>query len=131
VTNASDERGVDAAFAALVQRNAQAVIITGDPLFFQISVRLAALAARHGLPATFSRRSFAEAGGLVTYGANALDSTRQAGIYAGRLLRGEKPGDLPVVQPSKLDFVINLKTAKSLGITVPESLLATADEVIE
>jgi putative ABC transport system substrate-binding protein len=91
VMNASDDRGVDAAFAALVQHNAQAVIITGDPLFFRISARLAALAAQHGLPATFARRSFAEAGGLVTYGANAMDSNRQAGIYAGRILRGEQP----------------------------------------
>ena len=131
VMNASDERGVDAAFAALVQRNAQAVIIPGDPLFFRMSVRLAALAARQGLPAIFWRRSFAEAGGLVSYGANAMDTTLQGGIYAGRILRGEKPGDLPVLQPSKFDFVINLKTARALGIEVSPSLLATADEVIE
>ena len=130
IVNAGTERDFDAAFASLVQRHADALIICGDPFFLRASASIAVLAARHVIPAIFGGR-FAEVGGLMAYGASLKDAHRQAGIYVGRILRGEKPGDLPVMQPTKFDFVINLKTAKALGLTIPSGLLAIADEVIE
>jgi putative tryptophan/tyrosine transport system substrate-binding protein len=119
----------EVAFATLVQRRIEALIVFPDTLFVAGAAQLVALPARHGLPTNYFVKDFAKAGGLITYSAEALD--RQAGIYAGRILKGERPGDLPVVQPTKFELVINLKTAKALGLTIPETLLATADELIQ
>jgi putative ABC transport system substrate-binding protein len=131
VAGAASERHLDAAFAELVRRNAQAIVVAGDAFFTQAGARLAALAVQHALPAIYSSRELAEIGGLVTYGASVTDATRRAGVYAGRILRGERPGDLPVMQPSKFELVINLKAAKALGLVVPNSMQLLADEVIE
>jgi putative tryptophan/tyrosine transport system substrate-binding protein len=131
VVNAGTERDLDEAFASLVRRHADALIIGGDQFILRASTSIAALAARHAIPEIFASREYAEAGGVMTYGASVTDSFRQAGVYTGRILKGEKPGDLPVMQPTKFEFVINLKTAKALGLAIPPTLLATADEVIE
>jgi putative ABC transport system substrate-binding protein len=131
VANASSERDLDAAFAGLVQRHAQALVIAGDAFFFRVSTKLVALAEQHSLAAIFGSREFVDAGGLMSYAASLADAHRQAGIYVGRILKGEKPGDLPVMQPSKFELVINLKTAKALGLDVPLHLQQLADEVIE
>ena len=131
VVNASHERDLDAAFETLAQKGADALLIDGDILFTDQSDRLVELAARHHVPASYPIRESAEAGGLMSYGPRLADGYRQMGIYVGRILRGTKPADLPVLRPTKFDLVINLKTAKALGLTIPETLLATADGVIQ
>jgi putative ABC transport system substrate-binding protein len=131
VLNASTERDFDPVFAKLRELRIDTLMIAQDSLFNAQSQQLAELAVRHTIPAIYELREFAEAGGLMSYGTSQSDSWRQAGIYVGRILKGEKAADLPVMQPSKFEFMINLKTAKALGLEIPPSLLARADEVIE
>jgi putative ABC transport system substrate-binding protein len=131
VLNASIERDFDAAFAKLTELRAGGLTIGGATLFTSHIEQLAALTVRHPIPAVYQRREFAAAGGLMSYGTNIADTHRLVGIYTGRVLKGEKPADLPVQQATKVELYINLKTAKALGITVPISLLGRADEVIE
>jgi putative ABC transport system substrate-binding protein len=129
--SASNERDFDAVFAKLHELRADALMITQDPIFNAQSGRLAELTVHHAIPAIYTLREFAEAGGLMSYGTSQRDSWHQAGIYVGRVLKGDKPADLPVMQPSKFELIINLKTAKAFGLTLPPGLLALADEVIE
>jgi putative tryptophan/tyrosine transport system substrate-binding protein len=131
VLRAGDRSGIDGAFAALSRERAGALLVGSDSFFPTASDQIVALAARQRMPTIYDRREFAMTGGLMSYGPNVFDSIRQVGVYAGRVLKGERPGDLPVVQSTKFELVINLKTAKALGLTVPETLLATADEVIQ
>jgi ABC-type uncharacterized transport system substrate-binding protein len=128
---ASSGAEIDTAFASLVQRRADALVVHPDNLFINRRVQLITRAARHAVPVIYPLRPDAEAGGLMSYGTKLADAHRQAGVYTGRILKGIKPTDLPVVQPTKFEFVINLQTAKTIGLTVPTTLLARADEVIE
>jgi putative tryptophan/tyrosine transport system substrate-binding protein len=131
VFDASTTGQIDEAFAALAQQQIGAIYVSADPLFFNQRGKVAALAARYAVPATYADREIAEAGGLMSYGASRSDAYRQAGFYVGRILGGEKVADLPVVLPTRFELVLNLKAAKALSITVPPRLLALADEVIE
>jgi len=131
ILRASTQREIDAAFTSIAQNRIDALVVMPDNLFGTRRVQFATQAARHAVPAIYSNREYAEVGGLMSYGTNILDAYRQAGIYVGRILKGEKPANMPVLQPTKFEFVINLQTAKVLGLTVPPTLLATADEVIE
>jgi putative ABC transport system substrate-binding protein len=131
VLTASTDREIDAAFARAVEKRVDALAIARSQLFSDRRIQLTTLAVRRALPAIFFERIFPEVGGLMSYAARSTDQYRQAGIYVGRILKGEKPADLPVVQPTNFELVINLKTAKALGLTIPETLLATADEVIQ
>jgi putative ABC transport system substrate-binding protein len=131
VLNASSSRDIDKAFEALARDRPDAVFVSLDTSFADRRVQLVHLASRHAIPATYALRDFVEAGGLISYGTNFVDAYRQAGAYTGRILKGAKPADLPVVQSSKFELVINHQTARILGLTVPQSLLARADEVIE
>ena len=131
VLEASSERDIDLVFASLVQQRAGALIVQAEPLFFNRRDQLLALAARHEIPAIYPYREFPAAGGLMSYGASLADAYRQQGTYVGKILRGAKPADLPVMQSSKFELVINLKTAKTLGLEVPLPLLIRADELID
>jgi putative tryptophan/tyrosine transport system substrate-binding protein len=131
VLHAATANEIDLAFANLAQRRPDALLISGSSTFLSRRDQLITLVTRHKVPTMYSHREFTMAGGLISYGANLLDSYRQAGFYVGRILRGDKPADLPVVQPTRFELVLNLKTAKALGLAVPPNLLALADEVIE
>jgi putative ABC transport system substrate-binding protein len=132
VLNITSERDIDAAFTTiLLERRVDALVVGSDPVFFGFSRKLVELTARNAVPTVYYAREFAEAGGLMSYGSRQNDAYRQAGIYVGKILQGAKPADLPVMQPTKFEFVINLRTAKALGLQIPDKLLALADEVIE
>ena len=131
VLNASTSREIDAIFATLARERPDGLFVAPDAFFLSRRVQFATLAARDRIPAIYSNRNYVSAGGLMSYGTDFADSYRQVGVYTGKILSGAKPADLPVLQPTKFELVINLKTAKALGLTIPETLLATADEVIQ
>ena len=131
ILTASTATEIDAAFAAVVQLRAGALVVASDPFFNSRREQLVALAARHGVAAIYEWREFAEAGGLISYGPSFADVVRQQGVYVGRILAGAKPADLPIQRPTRFELIINLKTAKALGLTIPQSLLLRADEVIQ
>jgi putative ABC transport system substrate-binding protein len=131
VLEASSDGEIESAFTTLVQRGAGALLVGIGAFMYSQRERIVPLSARHAVPAISPYREFVEAGGLMSYGASVTDANRQAGVYAGRILKGEKPGDMPVMLPTKFELAVNVKTAKALGLTVPPTLLATADEVIE
>jgi putative ABC transport system substrate-binding protein len=131
VLPAGTETDINAVFETLVQQHVDALVVSTDPLFAALRDHLVVLAARHSMPAIYFQREFVAAGGLIAYGPDFADGYRQAGVYVGRVLKGEKPAELPVVQPTKFELVVNLKTAKALGLTVPSTLYALANELIE
>jgi putative tryptophan/tyrosine transport system substrate-binding protein len=131
ILKASTEGEIDAAFASFAGLHTDALVVSADPIFFTQRDQLLALASHHAVPAIYAWREFPASGGLISYGVSLTSAIRQAGVYAGRILKGEKPADLPVQQPTKFELVINLKTANALGLTVPQSILARTDEVIE
>jgi putative ABC transport system substrate-binding protein len=131
VQNASTESQIDTAFTTIVEQRSSVLIVATDPFLLGQRDQLVRLAARHAIPTMYFLSEFVEAGGLMSYGPNIANEYRQAGVYTGRVLKGEKPADLPVMQPTKFDLVINLKTTKALGLTMPQNLLVAADDVIE
>jgi putative tryptophan/tyrosine transport system substrate-binding protein len=131
VLNASTERDFDALFAKLIQLRASGLVIGNDPFFTSRMEQLGALTVQHAVPAVYAWREFAVAGGLLSYGSDVTDAYRLAGLYTGRVLKGDKPAELPVQQVTKVEMIINLKTAKTLGITIPLPLIGRADAVIE
>jgi putative ABC transport system substrate-binding protein len=131
VVGVGTESDIASAFASIVQQGAGAALVVQDPFFVGEVPRFTAQAARYAVPVMYSQRDYVTAGGLISYGADFSDGFREAGIYAGKILQGEKPADLPIVEPTKFEMFINLKVAKTLGIDIPQTLLVSADEVIE
>ncbi|HXZ22392.1 MAG TPA: ABC transporter substrate-binding protein [Pseudolabrys sp.] len=131
VLTAESERDVESAFARMAQMKAAGLVVASDPSFNAMRKKIVGLAERYAIPAVYEQRGFVTAGGLMSYGTSLIDAYRQAGIYTGRILKGEKPADMPVMQPTKFEFVLNMKTAKALGLTIPSGVVSIADEVIE